>query len=155
MGNPRKAASSLCLAHLPDLLAHQWEQPDVKQHLPSRGRSLEVNHHHHSIQEEEGKGRHNIPVKLDLRRAVQMDQPAPAAQRLLALRVGGVTVERTATGGSETSSTSFTPIDLQHLYFHKEKKVKYEDVYKLYKTTRLHCRPLLSGNRYTSFSSRA
>ncbi|TNN53992.1 hypothetical protein EYF80_035816 [Liparis tanakae] len=75
------------------------EQPDVKQHLPRRGLGLEVNHQHHSKQEEEGEVRHDIPVKLDLRRAVQMDQPVPAAQRLQAPQAGEVTVGRKVTAG--------------------------------------------------------
>lgn len=82
------AVSNLCLnmwtmgvcvqlhpLYLSDLLTHQRKEPDVKQHLAGRGHDLEVDHQHHRKQEEEGEVRHNIPVKLDLRRAVQGDQP--------------------------------------------------------------------------------
>lgn len=79
------------LSHLSDLLTHQREQPDVKQQLPGRGRGLEVDHQHHSKQEEEGEVRHNVQVKLDLRRAVQADQSGPLAQRLQVLRASEVT----------------------------------------------------------------
>lgn len=81
-------------SHLSDLLTHQREQPDVKQHLPSGGRNLEVDHQHHRKQEEEGEVRHNIPVKLNLRRAVQADQSGPDAQWLHAPQASGVTVDR-------------------------------------------------------------
>lgn len=87
----------IALPHLSDLLTHQREQPDVKQHLPDRGGGLEVDHKHHSKQEEEGEVRHDIPVKLDLRSAVQARQSGPAAQRLQALQ-DGVTVDRKITG---------------------------------------------------------
>lgn len=59
------------LSHLSDLLTHQRKQPDVKQHLPRRGQGLEVDHQHHGKQEEEGEVKHDIPVELDLRTAVQ------------------------------------------------------------------------------------
>ncbi len=86
------------LSHLSDLLTHQREQPDVKQHLPGRGRGLEVDHKHHSKQEEEGEVRHDIPVKLNLRGAVQAGQSGPAAQRLQVLQAAGVTADRKVTG---------------------------------------------------------
>lgn len=86
------------LSHLSDLLTHQREQPDVKQHLPGRGRGLEVDHKHHSKQEEEGEVRHDIPVKLHLRSAVQAHQSGPAAQSLQAPQAGWVTVDRKVNG---------------------------------------------------------
>ena len=82
------------LSHLSDLLAHQREQPDIKQQLPRRGQVLEVDHQHHREQEEEGEVRHDVPVKLDLRRAVQAHQFGPAPQRLQAPQAGEVTVDR-------------------------------------------------------------
>lgn len=95
--------TSVCVSHLSDLLTHQREQPDVEQHLPSRRRVLEVDHEHHSEQEEEGEVGHDIPVKLDLRSGVQADQSGPAAQRFQVLQAGGVTVDRKVTQVQETN----------------------------------------------------
>lgn len=98
----------MCAAsHLSDLLTHQRDQPDVEQQLPWRGRRLEVNHQHHSKQEEEGKVRHNIPVKLDLRGAVQAQESGPVVQRLQAPQPVGVTVDTKVTGGLENNLMFF------------------------------------------------
>lgn len=77
-------------SHLSDLLTHQRGQPDVKQHLGTRGHVLEVDHQHHRKQEEEGEVRHDVPVELDLWRAVQVEQFGPAIQRLQVARAAGV-----------------------------------------------------------------
>lgn len=102
----RKASECVCalvfmfsaVSHLSDLLTDQRQEPDVEQQLPCRGRQLEVNHQHHSEQEEEGEVRHNIPVELDLRRVVQTGQSGPAAQRLQVLQAGIVTEESRVRG---------------------------------------------------------
>lgn len=86
------------VSHLSDLLTHQREQPDVEQQLASRGRALEINHQHHSKQEEEGKIKYNVPVKFNLWGGVQVHQPGPAAQRLHGLQA----VDRKITAVRET-----------------------------------------------------
>lgn len=86
------------VSHLSDLLTHQREQPDVEQQLASRGRALEIDHQHHSKQEEEGKIKYNVPVKFNLWGGVQVHQPGPAAQRLHGLQA----VDRKITAVRET-----------------------------------------------------
>lgn len=86
------------VSHLSDLLTHQREQPDVKQQLASRGRALEIDHQHHSKQEEEGEIKYNVPVKFNLWGGVQVHQPGPAAQRLHGLQA----VDRKITAVRET-----------------------------------------------------
>ena len=75
------------LSHLSDLLAHQSGEPDVKQYLASGGPDLKVHHQHHSKKEEEGKVRHDIPVKFNLRGAVQAHKFGPAAEGLHAPQI--------------------------------------------------------------------
>lgn len=67
---------------LPDLLTHQRDQPDVEEDLQGGGPDLEVDHQHPGKQEEEGEVGHDIPVELDLRRAVQAAQLGASVQRL-------------------------------------------------------------------------
>lgn len=98
----------MCASHLSDLLTHQREQPDVEQHLPSRWRFLEIDHEHHSEQEEEGEVGHYVQVKFDLRRVVQAGQSGPLAQRLQVLQAGGVTVDKKITGVQDTTDYIFS-----------------------------------------------
>lgn len=92
------------VSHLSDLLTHQREQPDVEQQLASRGRALEIDHQHHSKQEEEGKIKYNVPVKFNLWGGVQVHQPGPAAQRLHGLQA----VDRKITAVRDNVSTVYS-----------------------------------------------
>lgn len=80
-------------SYLSDFLAHHREEPHIQQDLRRGGHGLKVHHQHHRKEEKEGEIGHNIPVELDLWRAVQASQSGPAVQRLHGCEITiGVTI---------------------------------------------------------------
>lgn len=64
-GDPREAGKGAGRAHLPQLLAHEGEEPEVNEVLAARGCGLEVHHEHVGEQAEEGKVGQDVEVEDD------------------------------------------------------------------------------------------
>ena len=72
------------LAHLPQLLAHQGEEPDVDEELAAGGLGLEVHHEHVGKQAEEGEVGQDVHVEDDHGRA---EEGADAGQSPVCLQL--------------------------------------------------------------------
>ena len=70
------------LAHLPQLLTHQGEEPDVDEVLAARGLGLEVHHEHVGKQAEEGEVGQDVHVEDDHGRAKEGADAGQAPLRL-------------------------------------------------------------------------
>ena len=68
--------------YLPQLLAHQGEEPEVDEVLAPGGRGLEVHHEHVGEEAEEGEVGQDVQVEDDHGRVKEGADPGQASHRL-------------------------------------------------------------------------